>query len=333
MSETKKSNKKTAKSPAIENPIDKLIQDFLEHCEIEKNRSLLTIRNYAHYLKRFGQFCKENNINRPEDIEGELVRQYRLHINRFRDDDGNALKLVTQNYHMVALRSFLRYCAKRDKKTLAPDKIELAKTPSREVNFLEPYELERLIDATDSEKDLLSQLRDRAILELLFSTGLRVSELASLKRDSLNLKTREFPVRGKGDKIRLVFLSDSAVTALQKYLAKRTDNSKALFVRNDKAGNSVEKEIESYGQATAVGLTARSIQRLIKKYAKVAGIMKPISPHTLRHSFATDLLQNGADIRSVQTLLGHASITTTQIYTHITNQRLKEIHDKFHGKK
>ncbi len=320
--------------------VEKYIQEFLEYCEIEKNRSDLTTRNYAHYLGRFAEFAKNRGVATPEKIDGELIRQYRLFINRLRDAKGKPLKLATQNYHVTALRSWLKYLTKRDLKVLAPDKIELAKTPSREVNFLEPHEVEALIEATESEKDELTRLRDRAILEVLFSTGLRVSELASLKRTSINLKTREFPIRGKGDKIRLVFLSESALSALKKYLDKRNDNSKSLFIRLDRAGQSIESEIESHNAQLStdvgrryIGLTPRSIQRLIKKYAKIAGIIKPITPHTLRHSLATELLQNGADIRSVQTILGHSSITTTQIYTHITNQRLKEIHEKYHGRK
>ena len=313
-------------------PLDKSIQDFLDYCEIERNRSNLTIRNYKHYLDRFASFCKQNGITSPEKVDSELVRQYRLHVNRYRDEKGRQLKVATQNYHIIAIRSWLKYLAKKDRKIMPADKIELAKMPSREVSFLEPSEVERLLEATSSEKNEFAQLRDKALLEILFSTGLRVSELASLKRDSINLKTREFPVRGKGDKIRIVFLSEAATESLKKYLEKRSDNSKALFIRNDKVGQSIEKEIESFSGPVS-GLTPRSIQRLIKKYAMIAGIMKPITPHTLRHSFATDLLQNGADIRSVQTLLGHSSITTTQIYTHITNQRLREVHEKFHGKK
>lgn len=311
--------------------IDRLIQEFLEYCEIERNRSNLTIRNYDHYLHRFADYAKNEGVTEPEDIDAEMIRQYRLFINRLRDEKGKQLKLATQNYHITALRSWLRYLSKRDYQVVPPDKIELAKTPAREVSFLEVTELKRLIQATSQEEDELTRMRDQALLETLFSTGLRVSELAALKRDSINLKTHEFPVRGKGDKVRLVFLSDRAVESLKNYLSKRSDNSKALFVRNDRAGSSVDAEIDSQS-GKGLGLTPRSIQRLIKKYAKIAGIMKPITPHTIRHSFATDLLQNGADIRSVQTLLGHSSITTTQIYTHITNQRLKEIHEKYHGK-
>lgn len=313
------------------NQIYKYITEFLEYCEIEKNRSKRTLRNYHHYLTRFADWAKKQNVAKPEEIDLELVRQYRLFINRYKDKKGSSLKLSTQNYHITALRSWLKYLIKRNIDTIAPDKVELAKTPDRDITFLETHEIEKLVEVTNQEKDEETRLRDRAILETLFATGLRVSELAALKKTSVNLKTKELPVRGKGDKLRLVFLSDDAVEVLKKYLEKRSDNSKALFVRNDRAGNSIEAEIESHGDGHG-GLTPRSIQRLLKKYAKLAGISKPITPHTLRHSFATNMLQNGADIRSVQTLLGHSSITTTQIYTHVTNQRLKEVHEKYHKK-
>jgi site-specific recombinase XerD len=238
------------------------------------------------------------------------------------------LKIITQNYHLIALRSFLKYLAKRDVKSLAAEKIELPKTPARTVEFLDIEDVERLLKATDEETDKLTRLRDRAILEMLFSTGLRISELTSLKRDSLSLKRGEFAVRGKGDKMRLVFLSQKAINAFSEYLKERKDNSKALFIRHD-TKESVEKQMESMSEKMS-GLTDRSIQRIIKKYAKLAGITKKITPHTLRHSFATDLLTNGADLRSVQELLGHSSISTTQIYTHLTNKRLRDVYDNFH---
>ena len=308
-----------------------LLQKFLEHCEIEKNRSKLTLRNYHHYLGRFIDFAKEKGVTKPEQISLELVRQYRLYINRFTDNEGKTLKQITQNYHIIALRSFLKYLAKYDYKTLPAEKLELSKTPSRMVEFLELDEVERLIESTSSEKEEILRLRDNAILHTLFSTGLRVSELCSLKKDQVNLKRGEFTVRGKGDKLRLIFLSPEATEALEKYSKKRNDNSKFLFIAHKQIGNT-EKEMESFGK-DAKGLTSRTIQRIVKKYAMLAGITKPITPHTLRHSFATDLLQNGADIRSVQSMLGHASITTTQIYTHITNQQLREVHEKFHHKR
>lgn len=326
-------------------PLQRQMTEFLEYCEIGKNQSQRTIRNYAHYLQRFAQFATKKGVNKPEDIGLDLVKDYRLYLNRLSNENEKTLKLITQNYHLIALRAFLKYLIKQDVKTLAPEKIELPKNPGRQVEFLEKEELNRLFEASKKEKNELVRLRDHALLLTLFSTGLRVSELASLKKDTINLDRREFTVRGKGGKLRLVFLSDEAAEALKKYLAKRQDNNKALFVSHSKIGlvesQKIEKEMESQGfqknkkadNKIISGLTTRSIQRIIKKYAKLAGIVKKISPHTLRHSFATDLLQNGADIRSVQTLLGHASITTTQIYTHITNEGLREIHRKFHNKK
>jgi len=307
--------------------LQRYYQQFLEYLEIERNRSKLTLRNYDHYLKRFVDFCAKQGVTDPVDVDLELVRSYRLQLNRMSTNDKN-LKIITQNYHLIALRSFLKYLSKRDVKSLAAEKIELPKTPARTVEFLDVDDVERLIKAVDEEKDQLTRLRDHAILEMLFSTGLRISELTSVKRDNINLKRGEFSVRGKGDKMRLVFLSHKAIESINQYLKERKDNSKALFVRHD-AKESVEKQMESMSEKVS-GLTPRSIQRIIKKYAKLAGIMKKITPHTLRHSFATDLLTNGADIRSVQELLGHASISTTQIYTHLTNKRLRDVHDNFH---
>lgn len=295
--------------------INGLKVDFLEYLEIEKNRSQLTIRNYDHYLDRFIVWSK---IDSPEQITHDLVRGFRLYLNRFEDEKGNKMKKITQDYYIIALRGFLKYLSKRDIKSLSSDKIELGKVKDRDVEFLELEEVDRLIKAAKGEK--LENLRDSAILELFFSTGLRVSELVSLNIDNLNLKTGEFSVRGKGDKIRLVFLSTSAKVAINEYLMRRKDVSPALFVSLRKG--------EDFSR-----LTTRSVQRIIKKYAAKAGIVKDISPHTLRHSFATDLLRNGADIRSVQAMLGHSSITTTQIYTHVTNKHLKEIHNRFHTDK
>jgi len=323
-------------------PLQRYVNDFLEYCEIGKNQSRRTLRNYDHYLRRFSQFARTQGYSKPEDLDLELIKKYRLYLNRLEDENGRNLKLITQNYHLIALRAFLKYLTKQDIKTLAPEKIELPKNPARQVEFLEADELKRLFEATKQEKDEVLRLRNYAILETLFSTGLRVSELASLKRETVNLSRGEFTVRGKGDKLRIVFLSPEATEALKKYLCKRKDNNKALFVSHSTVGNTVEKEIESQGfkkdrddkdeHSKAQGLTVRSIQRIIKKYCRLAGIVKKVSPHTLRHSFATDLLRNGADIRSVQSMLGHASITTTQVYTHITNEGLRDIHKKFHNK-
>ncbi len=314
--------------------IDKYIQDFLDYCEIERNKSDLTIRNYKHYLARFSDFCKQHHISRPEDVDLDTVRSFRLYLNRFEDGKGRRLKLITQNYHVIAVRAFLKYLAKRDVNTLSAEKIELAKNPSREVSVMTIEEVQRIKEATAEEKNEMNRLRDAAILELLFSSGIRISELVQLKITQLNFKSGEFTVRGKGDKLRLAFMSEEAIQAIQAYLKKRHDNNPALFVSHSKIGNSVEKQMESVGGNSKVpGLTARSVQRLVQKYAMLAGIMHKVTPHTFRHSFATDLLQNGADIRSVQTLLGHASITTTQIYTHVTNQQLRDVHKKFHNKK
>jgi site-specific recombinase XerD len=299
--------------------LNKLLIEFLEYLEVERNRSQKTIENYHHYLKRFLSWAK---ISDPKDIDMNLVRNYRLHLNRLSDIEGHELKKITQNYHIIAIRSFLKYLAKRDIKTLSSEKIEVGKNPSHEIEFLDGDEMQRLLLAA-SASDIKS-MRDRAILELLFSAGLRVSELININRDQINLERLEFSVRGKGDKIRIVFISDSAKVALERYLNKRTDMDEAVFIRYSK-----KKVLEDEKNKR---LTTRSIQRIVKYYAAKAGIVKDVHPHTLRHSFATDLLANGADIRSVQTMLGHSSITTTQIYTHITNVQLKSIHQKFHGK-
>ena len=300
--------------------IKNLKTEFLEYLEIEKNRSQLTIRNYDHYLSCFLEWAM---IYSPEDITAELVRKFRLYLNRRKDEKGRGLKKKTQDYYIIALRGFLKYLAKQDIKTLASEKVELGRTQEREVEFLEADEIKRLLGSVEGEA--LCSLRDKAILELLFSTGLRVSELASLNRDSINLKSGEFSIRGKGGKIRLVFVSDSAKNAIIDYIDKRKDVDIALFI-HFKEGNG------KTGDKSSLRLTSRSIQRIVKKYAVKAGIVKKVTPHTLRHSFATDLLQNGADIRSVQSMLGHSSITTTQIYTHITDRHLKDIHKKFHSK-
>ena len=302
--------------------IKSLLTEFLEYLEIEKNRSQLTVRNYDFYIGRFLVFAKVSN---PSEITLDKVRNFRLHLNRL-TTGGNPLKKSTQNYHIIALRSFLKYLAKRDVKILAPEKLELAKVGDRVVDFLEGSDLDRILEAPfKTSSPEIIKLRDKAILELLFSTGLRVSELAALKIDSINLKKEEFTVRGKGDKPRIVFTSNQARQAIKQYLVLRKDLEPCLFVRHDRAGKKT--------QAKNNALTPRSIQRLVEKYSRVAGLTKHVTPHTLRHSYATDLLINGADIRSVQSMLGHSSITTTQIYTHITNQQLREVHKKFHRKK
>ena len=303
--------------------IQSLLTQFLEYLEIEKNRSQLTVRNYDFYLHRFLEFAK---IANPSQITLEKVRQFRLYLNRLAVG-GKSLKKSTQNYHIIALRSFLKFLAKRDVKTLAAEKLELMKIGERSVDFLEGSDLERILEAPlKSASPEIIRLRDRAILELLFSTGLRVSELANLKIDSVNLNKEEFTVRGKGDKPRVVFLSNQARSAIKKYLEQRRDMSPYLFVGHDRAARARE------GAKEERPLTPRSIQRMVGRYSKAAGLTKHVTPHTLRHSYATDLLMNGADIRSVQAMLGHASITTTQIYTHITNRQLKDVHKAFHGR-
>lgn len=305
-------------------PIAKRKTDFLEYLEIERNASQKTIKNYDFYLNRFFAVA---GIRKPKDITLPKVKQFRLALNRRAGPRGESLKAATVNYHLIALRAFLKYLAKQDVPALAPEKIELAKQEQREVNFLNADEIEQLLNApANTNAPEVLRLRDRAILELLFSTGLRVSELANLTVDQVNLKKDEFTVRGKGGKLRLVFLSAEARDAVKAYLAQRHDASTALFVRHDRAK-------KGGGLHAPTGLTARSIQRLVQQYAKAAGITKPVTPHTLRHSYATDMLEGGADIRSVQALLGHASITTTQIYTHVTNTRLRDIYKAHHGRK
>jgi len=307
--------------------LQQLTTDFLEHLEIEQGRAEATLRNYDFYLRRFLAWAK-NPL--PEKITADMVRQYRLWLNRYQDPkSGQQLAVKTQNYHVIALRSFLKYLAKRDIASLSPEKIELARQQTREVDFLDDDDLERLLKAPlQSESKKIIKLRDKAILELLFSTGLRVSELAKLNRENINLKKDEFTIRGKGGKLRIVFLSDSAKEALKAYLESRKDVAAALFVAHDPAQEGKERQ-----ECRQLNLTPRSIQRIVEKYSRHAGITKEITPHTLRHTFATDLLNNGADIRAVQSMLGHESITTTQIYTHVTNRQLKDIHRSFHDAK
>jgi len=301
---------------------------YLEHLEIEKNRSPKTLENYGRYLDRFLSFAK---ASQPGDMDEELIRQYRLHLNRLEDKDGHLpagrqglLKKITQNYHIIALRNFLKYLAKRGVKTVSAEKVELGKQEDRHVSFLERHELDRLLASPTGSN--LDALRDRAILRMLFSTGLRVSELCALNRDKIDTKRGELSVMGKGRKIRLVFLSDDACRHIGAWIDKRPDADEALFIRIPKN--------KKFAKAADLRLTPRSIQRIVKKYATKAGIIgKHVSPHTLRHSYATDLLRNGADIRSVQAMLGHSSVTTTQIYTHVTDSQLREVHKRFHDKK
>ena len=292
--------------------------EFLEYLEIEQNRSQKTIANYHHYLMRLVEFAGDIEI---EKITQETVRKWRLWLNRLHDTHGDEISATTQNYHLIALRSFLKFCSKRGLDTLPPEKIELARVKRKQVTFLSRDELEALF--AQPEVNTKIGLRDRTILELLFSGGLRVSELVALDTAHVSTKRREFTVRGKGQKDRPIFMSEGAANWIDLYLKKRADSSPALFIRYGGA-----KEQDTSGDF--LRLTPRSIQRIIARYAKLAGITKKVSPHTLRHSFATDLLMNGADIRSVQTMLGHSDISTTQIYTHVTDPHLKEVHKKFH---
>lgn len=305
-----------------QNPtITDVIVDFLEYMEIEQNRSQKTIANYDHYLQRLVEYAGDVFIY---EIDAELIRKWRLWLNRYENENGSTVSKTTQNYHLIALRSFLKYCAKRNIKVgISSDKIELARTTRKQVTFLTPEEVGRILKTPDTETE--TGLRDRAILELLFSGGLRVSELVNLNRDHINLKRKEFMVRGKGQKDRPIFISDQAAVAIQNYLTKRTDTLAPLFIRY-----SGSQDLTNDGEFRR--LSPRSVQRMVSQYAKLAGITKKVTPHTMRHSFATDLLMNGADLRSVQSMLGHSNIATTQIYTHVTNPHLKKVHEKFHRK-
>lgn len=311
----------------VKHDLKQLKNEYLEYLEIERNRSPKTVENYGRYLNRFVQFAKVDSV---DDLTEDSIRKYRLFLNRLQDSAGQPLKRVTQNYHIIALRNFLKYIAKRDIRSVPAEKIELGKQEEREVTFLEPEELQRLINAPKGGG--FSDSRDRAILSTLFSTGMRVSELCSLDRGKVDLNRGEVSIRGKGSKLRLVFFSEKTREEIKAYLATRSDVDEALFIREAKKGFSKETDLPD--RQAGLRLTPRSIQRIVKKYAIRAGIIgKKVSPHTMRHSYATDLLRNGADIRSVQAMLGHSSVTTTQIYTHVTDKQLREVHEKFHDKK
>ncbi len=301
------------------NELSGLINQFLEYLEIERNCSKLTIRDYRHYLESFNKWYGERKI---EELDLSTVRKYRVFLANREDEKGLTLKRITQNYYVIALRSFLRFLIKNDFKTLEPSKIDLPKAESRNLKFLSKEQVDRLIEAVDTSKE--DGLRDKAILELLFSTGLRVSELVGLNHEQVNLERREFGVIGKGSKLRLVFISDNAADWIKRYLDERKDKFKPLFIRYS------GKVVEDNG-GEKMRLTARSVERIVKKYVRRARIPVEATVHTLRHSFATDLLNNGADIRSVQEMLGHKNIATTQIYTHITNPQLRDTHRAFHS--
>ncbi|KKS89464.1 MAG: Site-specific recombinase XerD [Candidatus Gottesmanbacteria bacterium GW2011_GWA2_44_17] len=317
-----------------------LVDQFLEHLEIERNVSHLTIRNYRHYLNRFMDFLSSGSLSSPDredhdahriqwqkvttsHITLESIRQYRLFLSRYAYEKGITLKRITQNYHLIALRSFLKYCIKRDIPVVSPDRIDLPKAESRSLKFLGRDDVERLLSMPEIGKP--DGLRDKAILETLFSTGLRVSELVKLNRDQINFDRKEFGVIGKGRRPRVVFLSDSAVRWLSRYMENRTDMLPPLFIRY---GGKKPKDNDRFGES--LRLSARSVERSVEKYVKKAKLSMKITPHGLRHSFATDLLSAGADLRAIQEMLGHKNISTTQIYTHITNPQLKKVHERFH---
>jgi site-specific recombinase XerD len=315
-----------------------LKREFLEYCELDKGRSSLTTQNYDRYIDRFLDFLSGQTPNKlnpekkyvknknifPADITQEVVRRYRLYVNRLKDQEGHDLKSITQNYHIIALRAFLRYLAWRGIETLSAEKVPVAKQGDREINFLESNEINNILAMTNTET--ISGLRDRAMMEVLFSTGMRVSELVNLDTDDINFERGEIAVLGKGKKIRVVFLSKDALSWIDQYIKNRG------FKRPEHTLGGVAFDDPLFLSKKGDRITVRSVERIVKKYAELAGITKSVSPHTLRHSFATDLLIAGADIRSVQSMLGHSSITTTQVYTHVTDQHLKEVHDRFHGK-
>jgi len=299
--------------------MSELLLDYLEHLEVEGGRAARTAENYRLYLERFVEFTNDIAVDK---ITSEVVRKYRLWLNRYKNNNDDELATITQAYHLIALRGFLGYLSQRDIESLAPNKITLPKISRKQVTFLHYEEVQRLIAAIDLTSE--AGLRDRAIIELLFSSGLRVSELINLNRDHVNTKRREFVVRGKGQKDRPIFISQDAAGWVDRYLDARHDSLPPLFLSYSK--NNVASTSGDYRR-----LTARSVQRIIAQYARLAGITKHVSPHTMRHSFATDLLMNGADIRSVQSMLGHSNISTTQIYTHVTDEHLREVYEKFHS--
>ncbi|MEO8691520.1 MAG: site-specific tyrosine recombinase/integron integrase [Candidatus Saccharimonas sp.] len=300
--------------------VSDLIQEFLDYLQIERGRAKKTISNYEHYLERFVEFSGFITVG---EITSELVRKYRLWLANLENESSDDLSTLTQSYHLIALRGFLDYLGKRNIDSLAPNKIELPRVHRKQVTFLHFEEIERVIE-TIPDDGKIEHARDRALIELLFSSGLRVSELVGLNRDDINTKRLEFTVRGKGQKTRPVFISQRSADRLNQYLDLRQDSLPALFL-------SYSRNVNANTSGNYRRLTPRSIQRMIQKYARLAGITKHVSPHTMRHSFATDLLMNGADIRSVQSMLGHSDISTTQIYTHITDAHLKEAYQKYHS--
>jgi site-specific recombinase XerD len=304
-------------------PLQKQIQDYLEHLEIERNVSPLTIRDYSLYLQRFADWCQRNAVSDMQQVGQETMKKYRLYLARYQTDKGENLSIRTQSYYIIAIRALLKWLTKRDISVMAPEKIDLPKVEPHQVKFLTPDQVTMLMQMPDTSS--VQGTRDRAILEVLFSTGLRVSELVSLDRDQVNLQTQEFGVMGKGRRLRVVFLSDVATHWLDHYLRHRTDDWNPVFIRHAKG-------VDPTDEGEKMRLTTRSVQRIVEKYRKLAHIPVKISPHSIRHSFATDLLRNGAGLRDVQEMLGHKNIATTQIYTHVTKPELKRIHEKYHSR-
>src|ERR1700682_3463647 len=312
-------------APPVAPSLEERVRGFLEACEIDRNLSPLTIRQYDHYLNHFLSWVAREQPDLADlpDLDTEIVRRHKLALARHRNEHTDRpLSRASQTYFLIALRSMLRYWTRQGLEVLAPDRIELGKSPSRSMKFLDPDQLRRLLAAPDIHDP--RGLRDRALLETFFSTGLRLAELARLDRDHINLKTREFGVIGKGRKPRVVFLSDAACDALARYLQTRHDRWKPLFIR-------MKGAVDQTPGGPGMRISTRSIERVVQKYVRVAGLGVKATPHTLRHSFATDLLSNGADLRAVQELLGHANLNTTQIYTHVTNPQLRAAHRKFHS--
>jgi site-specific recombinase XerD len=304
--------------------LSKLLIDYLEYLEVERQVSPYTVRNYLHYLNRFVDWYKHTSqSNSIKDLDLQTISKYRVYLSRYIDEKGGTLSRVTQSYHVIAIRSWLKWMIKRDLVVLAPEKIDLPKGESRSLNFLNGEQVERLMD--QPRLSTKQGLRDRAILEVLFSTGLRVSELTRLNRDQVSIEKREFGVMGKGRKLRVVFLSNRAAAWLSRYLDTRQDHWNPVFIRYAKKRSSITSDGED------MRLTPRSVQRVVEDYRKKARLSIPITPHGLRHSFATDLLSHGAGLREVQEMLGHKNVATTQIYTHVTNPQLKAVHDKYHS--
>lgn len=309
-----------------------LVEQYLAHLKVERNVSDLTIRNYRHYLYRLINYLEKNSYPLSAgDLNIDIIRKYRLYLTTFKNNKDEPISSKTQGYHVIALRSFLRYLIKNDIKTLEPDKIDIPKPETRNVEVLDMDQLERLLAQPNPGK--INELRDKAILEMLFSTGLRVAELSRLDKDQVNLERKEFGIIGKGRRARVVFLSDRSVHWINRYLSERTDDYQPMFIRHLNKQPTTKQKITRSTSGNKYRLTPRSIQRAVAKYAKRAKLPISPTPHTLRHTFATDLLTSGADIRSVQEMLGHKNIATTQIYTHVTNSQLQKIHAQFHHHK